>query len=133
MYHFCTRPVVRGMEMDAMRPLKICPHPPGICEISKANMLISPLNNLLHATASTGACVELTCLEKTRFEKYLGLIPGEGKICRNSQGAALTTHPRLAPRPKKNRAKRLFPLWIFTVCCRINFTLCWFVKCYYVI
>ena len=69
--------------MDAMRPLKICPHPPGICEISKANMLISPLNNLLHATASTGACVELTCLEKTRFEKYLGLIPGEGKICRN--------------------------------------------------
>ena len=56
-----------------------------------------------------------------------GLLAG-GK---NGGGAALTTHPHLASRSKKEYSYTLLPLWVFMVCSRVNslplpFTLCFF-------
>jgi hypothetical protein len=47
------RPVARGMQMGVMLPIQIWKLPLRICRISKKNLLISPLKNVRHPTAST--------------------------------------------------------------------------------
>jgi hypothetical protein len=43
----------RGFQVGAMHPLQIWMHPLGIYKISKTNILISPLKNVRHPTASS--------------------------------------------------------------------------------
>ena len=46
-------PVARGVQLDAAHPLQIWMRPLWLSKISKTNTLISPINNVLHPTAST--------------------------------------------------------------------------------
>jgi hypothetical protein len=41
---------------------------------------------------------------------------------KSGHGVALTTHPHLAPRLKKEYSLTLLPLWAFVACSRVNFT-----------
>jgi len=39
-YQDNSRPIIRGVQVGTLHPLKIWLHPPGICKMSNTNMLI---------------------------------------------------------------------------------------------
>ena len=64
------RPIVRGVQVGTMQPLKIRLHPSGICKISKTDMLIRPLkghrDTVPHPRVASVAPPEL---QPVHFEK----------------------------------------------------------------
>jgi hypothetical protein len=69
---FCVvSPAASGVQVRSMHPPQIWMLPPVICKMSKTNVLISPLTDLRHLTASSVASIEPPWLEKTYFQKFI--------------------------------------------------------------
>lgn len=65
------RPVVRGVKLATMHPLRTWMHPLGIRKISKNKLLISALKTVRHPTAPTSCTVELPKLGTAQYARCL--------------------------------------------------------------